>query len=116
MNTFSIQRSFATSLGLSVMLMAGCASVAVTDDAIERNTAFALGVDKDSITISNRENDGVKTTYTATTKDGKKHSCYVTGTFSVTGQVVSDAICSGGGRPAAGGGACNALLKAAGRC
>jgi len=94
----------------------------VTSDAIERNTAFALGMDKANFTISERNDDGMKTTYVATTKAGKKYSCYVTGTFSVTGRVVSDALCSASGQPAgtsgggASGGTCNALLKAAGRC
>ena len=101
--------------------LAGCASVAVTDEAIEKNTAFALGIERGSFTISNRENDGVKTTYLVTTKSGKKHNCYVTGTIGVTGRTVSDALCSpvgqaAGNRSNSSNVSCNALLKAAGRC
>jgi len=109
-------------LGLTLTLLGGCASVAVTSDAIERNTAFALGMNKADFTISERQDDGMRTTYIATTKAGKKYSCYATGTFSVTGRVLSDALCSasrqlaGTSGAGASGGTCNALLKAAGRC
>lgn len=102
-------------------LVAGCASVAVTSDAIENNTASALGLEKGTFTISNREDDGIKSTYLVNTNAGKKYSCYVTGTVSVVGRVVSDAVCNEVGKStkqSAGKtlGACNALLKAAGKC
>jgi hypothetical protein len=108
----------------TAIAVAGCASAAVTGDAIERNTAFALGLDKADFTVSDRVDDGVKTSYTVNTKTGRRFSCYVTGTFSVTGRVVSDAICSEMGKSSGGAGAgtgagavqCNALLRAAGKC
>lgn len=106
-----------------VALAAGCASFAVSDDAIERNTAQALGLAKGSFTIADRVDDGVKASYTVKTKTGKQYACYVTGSVSQLGRAVSDAICSEvgkGGKPAAGAAAadksCNALLKAAGKC
>lgn len=99
--------------------VSGCASVAVTDDAIKRNTAHALGVSTEGVAISNRADEGIKSTYTAQTANGKKYSCYVTGTVTYTGRIVSDAMCnemvtagSGSGAPSS----CNALLKAAGKC
>jgi hypothetical protein len=104
---------------------AGCASVAVSNDAIEQNTAFTLGLPKGSFTISDRVDDGVKSTYVVKTKAGKQYSCYVTGSVGITGPVVSDAICQAqqgrsSAKPAASGGgssaSCNALLKAAGKC
>ncbi len=111
------------SLGLTIV---GCASVAVSNDAIERNTAMTLGLAKSSFTISDRVDDGIKSSYSVKTHAGKQYSCYVTGTVSVTGRVVSDAICQALAQPQAqgkpksmpiGGGApCNALLKAAGKC
>ncbi len=111
------------SLAVVAALASGCASVAVTDDAIQRNTAVALGVGTGAVVISGRENDGVKTTYVAKTNSGKTYNCYVTGTVSVVGRVVSDAMCTevgkGGGSKATQSGnspSCNALLKAAGRC
>jgi hypothetical protein len=112
---------------VAVVLITGCASVAVTNDAIERNTAQALGLNPGTFSVSNRADDGIKTTYNVTTQAGKRYSCYVTGTVSVMGRMVSDALCTemAGGRsqgtttpapaPAAAG-PCNALLRAAGRC
>ncbi|MES2089519.1 MAG: hypothetical protein V4532_06020 [Pseudomonadota bacterium] len=104
---------------------AGCASVAVSNDAIEQNTAFALGLPKGSFTISDRVDDGVKSTYVVKTNAGKQYSCYVTGSVAITGRVVSDAICQAqqgksSAKPAApargSAASCNALLKAAGKC
>lgn len=106
---------------------AGCASVAVSNDAIEQNTAFTLGLPKGSFTISDRVDDGVKSTYVVKTHTGKLYSCYVTGSVGITGRVVSDAICQAqqgrpSSKPAASAGgsgssaSCNALLKAAGKC
>ena len=106
-------------------LSAGCASMAVTDEAIVTNTSRALGLDKSQFTISDRADSGVQTTFTARTKAGKTYSCYVEGSVSVIGRVVSDALCremSKSGTPAAPAAnapsdpACNALLRAAGRC
>ena len=124
MKTTYLRRTIAASVVVLFGLVTGCASVAVTNDAIEKNTAFALGIEKGTFTISNRENDGVKSTYLVTTNTGKKYTCYVTGTVSVVGRVVSDAVCNEIGKPAkptkpATGTTtqpCNALLKAAGKC
>ena len=104
--------------------LSGCASVAVNDDSLQNRTASALGVQKDDFTISDRSDSGVRTDYTVTTRKNQVFSCYVTGTYSVTGRVVSDAMCTpvgakkGTPAPAAKATAkdCNALLKAAGRC
>ena len=109
---------------------AGCASVAVTSDAIEERTAFALSLQKGAFSIANRVDDGLRSGYSVTTNSGKKYNCYVSGTVSVVGRVVSDAICNeigggvgvsgGAGKPNSTGNAssapCNDLLKAAGRC
>src|SRR6218665_2216224 len=118
-----IKRSHLISALLSCALgvLGGCASVAVTGEAIERNTAHALGLQPGTFTVSDRADDGVKTTYNVATNTGRRYSCYVTGTVSMMGRVVSDAMCSelSGGRgqsaarPAApvAAPACNALLK-----
>ena len=111
---------------------AGCASLAVSNDAIEERTAFALSLAKGAFNITNRVDDGLRSSYSVTTNSGKKYNCYVSGTVSVVGRVVSDAICNeigGGGGVGVGVGAgkpnptgnassapCNDLLKAAGRC
>jgi hypothetical protein len=97
----------------------GCASVAVTNDALERNTAAALNVAPGSFKIANRADEGIKTTYDVTTADGKQYGCYVTGSVSVTGRAVSDAMCHPTNKTAEATPAqpsCNALLHAAGKC
>jgi hypothetical protein len=121
----SLTRLFkATASATTLLIFAcGCASVAVTGNSIEERTAFALGLDKNEFSIDNRRDNGMRTDYIVQTKGGVRYNCYVTGTLSVTGRVVSDAICSQpGGANAAGrtqstpATPCNALLKAAGKC
>ncbi|MDQ0014220.1 hypothetical protein J2W23_002611 [Variovorax boronicumulans] len=113
-------------------LAVGCASTAVTDDAIVTNTSRALGLPPSAFTISNRADSGVQTTFIARTDGGRTYNCYVEGSVSVVGRVVSDAICQemrqsdapasarrSNAKPApvpAPAPACNALLRAAGRC
>lgn len=112
----------------SMLFFAGCASVAVNDDALKSRTSSALGLSPSDFTISNRVDNGVRTDYTVQAK-GSTYNCYVTGVVSVTGRTVSDAICtqmqSAAAQPASKSSAkptqapaasCNALLKAAGKC
>ena len=87
-------------LTLALSTLAGCASVAVTDSAIEERTAFALGLQPGSFTISQRRDDGMRTNYEVQTKAGQRYSCYVAGTVSITGRVVSDALCNKPGEAA----------------
>lgn len=49
-------------------LAGGCASIAVTDEAIVDRTAFALGPAKSDFTIGNRTGDGAATRYQARAK------------------------------------------------
>ena len=108
----------------AVIALAGCASVAVTDDAIQRETAATLSAAPGTFQISNRQNSGVKTTYDVKLNDGRQYACYVTGSVGVTGRVVSDALCRPSNSQAIAAptptptppAQCNALLKAAGRC
>lgn len=116
-----IRRAAIVSAALVAVLATGCASVAVSNDAIEQNTATALGLEKGTFTISDRVDNGIKTSYAVKANSGKKYSCYVTGTVSAMGRVVSDSICTEAGKPAqqasgASSASCNALLKAAGKC
>ncbi len=93
MNPSPIRARTVISLAAALALGA-CASVAVSDSAIEERTAFALGLPVGSFTISNRQNDGVRTQYQVLTKAGQRHNCYVAGSVGITGRVVSDAICN----------------------
>jgi nucleoid-associated protein YejK len=107
---------------LAVALVSGCASIAVNDDALQSRTASALGLQPSEFVISNRSDSGVRTDYNVKAKN-KTYACYVTGSVSIVGRSVSDAICTPTGatqaqpaqaaQPAP---ACNALLKAAKKC
>ena len=106
---------------LSLFLVTGCASMAVGEDALTQRTSVALGLAPDQFTISNRSDSGVRTDYSVRTASGKIYSCYVTGTVTVIGKTVSDAVCtetqSGASQgQAAAAGTCNDLLRAAGKC
>lgn len=109
---------FAASL-VSV-LSVGCASIAVTDDGITESTTRAIGLNASEFVISDRRNSGLKTTYRVKTNSGTDYSCLVSGTFSITGRAVSEALCTemvdGAQATAKSEVSCNALLKAAGRC
>lgn len=129
-----IRRAAIGAAAIAAALAAGCASVAVSGDAIEQNTARALGLAPGSFTVSNRVDSGIKTTYNVKTTAGRQYGCYVTGTVAIVGRVVSDAMCTEMARqpgrmagqaapamapaqaPAPAPQQCNAFLKAAGRC
>lgn len=78
---------------LSITLM-GCASVAVTDDAIVERTAFALGLGKGDFTINNRVDDGTTARYGVRTKSGQEFNCFVGGSIGLLGRAVSEAVCT----------------------
>jgi len=81
-------------LTIFISITAGCASVAVTDDAIIDRTAFALGLDKGSFAIQNRVDEGTTTRYSVKAKSGQEFNCFVGGTFSAFGRMVSEAVCT----------------------
>lgn len=87
-------------LAVVTIASSGCASVAVTDQAIVDRTAFALGLDKSAFTISNRVDEGTTTRYAVKTKAGQDYNCFVGGSFSVVGRSVSEAVCTRKGEPA----------------
>lgn len=77
----------------------GCASVAVTDDAIVERTAFALHLNRGDFTVSNRVDDGTTARYSVRTKNGQEYNCFVGGSISVLGRTVSEAVCNKKGEP-----------------
>jgi hypothetical protein len=93
---------YITSTGslLLALAAAGCASLAVTDDAVVDRTAHALGLDRGDFAISNRRDEGTTTRYSVRTKSGQEYNCTIGGSFSVIGRSVSDALCSKKGEPA----------------
>ena len=94
MNTHITTLALTAIVALGSALAAGCASMAVTDEAIVDRTAFALGLDKRDFTVSNRVDDGTTTRYSVRTKTGQDFNCFVSGSISVTGRSVSEAICT----------------------
>ncbi len=76
------------------LLTSGCASIAVTDEAIVERTAFALGLAKSDFTISNRMDDGAATRYQVRTKAGQNYRCFVGGSIGLLGRAVSEAVCT----------------------
>ena len=87
-------------LAIGALFTAGCASIAVTDDAIVDRTAFALGLSKGDFTVSNRVNEGATTRYNVRTKSGQEYSCFIGGSIGLLGRAVSEAVCSKKGEPA----------------
>lgn len=82
------------------LTLGGCAAWAVTQDALVDRTAHALGLEKNQFKIENRVDDGVTTRYSVKTDSGQQYNCYVGGSISVLGRMVSEAICSKKGEPA----------------
>ncbi|WP_372824261.1 hypothetical protein [Polaromonas sp.] len=125
-------------LATAAVVLAGCAAT-TTQETLEQRTAQAIGRSVGQFTISDRsEETGGRINFMVNTRDGAIYSCYMVGatgfqkamTFGQTPH--SDAICAArvggnarGGSPGAtapgqpgsrAGEACNALLRAAGRC
>lgn len=92
---------------------------AITDATLKQKAAQTLGGNANSIAISDRVEQGVETRFNAK-KGGKTYACYVTSVYIFpSGRTISDAVCSGGGKPAGVKGnspSCNDLLSAAGKC
>ena len=83
-----------TLIAVAAAAASGCASIAVTDEALVERTAFALGLAKGDFTISNRVDDGTTTRYSVKAKSGQEFNCFVGGSIGVLGRVVSEAICT----------------------
>jgi hypothetical protein len=117
MRIASSSRRLSSASLLAVVLVAGCASFAVSDDALVQRTGFALGLEANQFTISNRMDEGTTTRYRVNTTAGKVYNCSVGGSLSVIGKSVSSALCDEIGQNGAPGKpACDALTKAAGKC
>ncbi len=127
-------------LTTAAALLAGCAAT-TSQQTLEQRTAQAIGRSVGQFTVSDKsEETGGRINYTVNTRDGVAYSCYMVGATGFQkamsfGQIPdSDAICTArvgsnarGGNPSPTGAtapsqpgrageACNALLRAAGRC
>jgi hypothetical protein len=125
-NRASSRRARSAAAILAAVVLSGCAAT-IAQDGLEQRTSLAIGRQVGSFSITDRsEETGGRINYTAKARDGATWQCYM---YSATGfqramsfgqTPHSDAICTpmgkGGAPSAAPAAACNALLKAAGRC
>lgn len=119
-------------VSVNLAFLAGCASTMSQED-LEARTAQAVGRSVGQFTITDRtEETGGRVNYTVNVKGGGAYRCYLYGATGFQramsfGQTPhSDAVCNAvangkapaasGDRSRSGGGPCNALTKAAGRC
>lgn len=121
LQTLAVVLAAVATLGL-----AGCAAT-ITQDGLAQTTSQAIGREVGDFTITDRtEGTGGRIDYRVRTRDGANYSCLM---YSATGfqkamsfgqTPNSTALCtqmSKGSAPAAAApAACNALLKAAGKC
>ena len=89
-----MKKSLLPALLSSSLVAVGCASIAVTDEAIVDRTAFALGLAKGDFTVSNRMDDGAASRYQVRTKAGQAYRCFVGGSIGLLGRAVSEAVCT----------------------
>jgi hypothetical protein len=124
MTTHPVRHHLATAPTAAALLLAlgACASGGITPETLEDRTSRALGLERGQFTISERVDESTVTRYMVLAKSGRRHSCTVGATFSLTGRIVTDAICTEMGKPAGAANSspnnahCNALLRAAGKC
>jgi hypothetical protein len=80
---------------VALPLVAGaCANTLMSDDRIRSNTATALGVPADQVTISDRRYDGMTNTYYTATAARRSYSCTVNGGTALSLGVMNPAQCS----------------------
>ncbi len=79
---------------ISVSLLAGCASTMLSNERIASETAGALGVSPDELTIQNRRTEMTNTNYIAKTKTGKEYTCIINGGNALTFGMVNPPMCS----------------------
>ena len=72
-------RFIRSALTLAPVALAGCASSILSDYRIKANTASALGVQPNQVTISGRNYDGMTNTYYTASTGGRTYSCTING-------------------------------------
>ena len=61
------------------LLLGACANSILSDDRIKSNTATALGVSADRVTITDRRYDGMTNTYYTASAGGRSYACVLNG-------------------------------------
>lgn len=88
---------FKTTVAVVVILagfLAGCATQMLSDDRIRSNTAGALGVSPEDVTISNRREQVPNTYYIAKTKAGVEYACIINGGGILAAGMVNPPTCN----------------------
>ncbi len=87
-------RRFHLALILAPIALSGCASTILSDDRIKTNTASALGVSPDQITISDRKYDGMTNTYYTASAAGRTYACTINGGTVISMGITNPPTCT----------------------
>lgn len=93
------RKLFFVVIGISGILLGGCASTILSNERITSETAGALGVSPEELTIQNRRTEMTNTYYTAKTKTGKEYTCIINGGNILTAGMINPPMCSKKGEP-----------------
>lgn len=77
----------------AAFMLAGCVST-LSEDRIRTETAGAIGVSPDAVTISNVRHEMTNTYYTARTRNGDEYACILNGGNLMTFGMTNPAICN----------------------
>lgn len=96
-------KKFVVACGL-VCLAAGCSTIAektnmISDEKIKSESAAALGLHADELTLVSRRTEGTNTYADLKTKKGKEFTCMFNGGNLLTGGIVNPPSCAKKGEP-----------------
>lgn len=77
----------------AAFVLAGCVST-LSEDRIRSETAGAIGVSPDAVTISNVRHEMTNTYYTARTRGGEEYACILNGGNIMTFGMTNPAMCT----------------------
>ena len=78
----------------ALFLFGGCATTILSNDRITDETAGALGMLPDEITIENRRSEMINTYYSVKTKDGREFNCIINGGNILTLGILNPPRCT----------------------
>jgi hypothetical protein len=78
----------------ALFLFGGCATTILSNDRIIDETAGAIGIMPNDITIENRRTEIINTYYSVKTKDGKEFNCIINAGNILTWGILSPPECT----------------------
>jgi hypothetical protein len=78
----------------ALVFFGGCATTILSNDRIVDETAGALGMLPNDITIENRRTEIINTYYTVKTTDGKEFNCIINGGNILTLGILNSPRCT----------------------